>query len=68
MICICQQKILFGQSNLGRRDGQVMWFMPRSACKLLMGKPQGRRPLAQTRPRWGENISMILKEIGKAIV
>jgi len=31
-----------------------------------MGKPEGRRPLAQTWPRWEENISMSLKEIGKA--
>jgi len=45
-----------------------MWHIPRSAYKILMGKPEGRRPLAQTRPRWGENINMSFKEIGKAVV
>jgi hypothetical protein len=42
-----------------------MCHIPRSACKILMGKPEVRRPLAQTRPRWEGNISMsLIKETG----
>lgn len=54
------------KSRKMRWPGNVMHA--KSACKILMGKLEGRRPLEQTRPRWKENISMSLKEIGKASV
>jgi hypothetical protein len=32
--------------------------------KLLVGKPEGKRPLERPRSRWGNGIKMDLKEIG----
>jgi hypothetical protein len=35
-----------------------------NACKLLVGKPEGRRPLGRPRRRWVDNIRMDLVEMG----
>ena len=35
----------------------------RSAFKILIGKPTGKRPLGRPRRRWEDNIRMELKEI-----
>ena len=32
--------------------------------KVLVGKPEGRRPLGRTRHRWVDNIRMDLQEVG----
>jgi hypothetical protein len=34
----------------------------RKACKVLVGKPEGKRPLG--RPRWENGIRMDLREFG----
>jgi hypothetical protein len=36
----------------------------RNACRILVGKPEGRRPLRRLRRRWVGNIKMDLREIG----
>jgi hypothetical protein len=36
----------------------------RNACKIWMGKPEGKRPLERPRRRWEDNIRMDLREIG----
>jgi hypothetical protein len=36
----------------------------RDACKALVGKPEGRRPLGRPRRRWEGNITINLREIG----
>ena len=36
----------------------------RSAFKILIGKPTGKRPLGRLRRRWEDNIRMGLEEIG----
>jgi hypothetical protein len=36
----------------------------RNACKLLVGKPEGKRPLGRPRRRWVDNIRMDLGEVG----
>jgi hypothetical protein len=36
----------------------------RSAYKIVVGKPEGRRPLGRNRHRWEDNIRMGLKETG----
>jgi hypothetical protein len=36
----------------------------RYAYRLLMGKPEGRRPLGRPRRRWLDNIRMDLVEVG----
>jgi hypothetical protein len=35
-----------------------------NADKLLMGKPEGKRPLGRPRRRWADNIRMDLGEVG----
>jgi hypothetical protein len=36
----------------------------RGACNILVGRPEGRRPLGRPRHRWEDNIKMDLREIG----
>jgi hypothetical protein len=33
-------------------------------CKILVGKPEGKRPLGRPSRRWVNNIKMDLREIG----
>jgi hypothetical protein len=33
----------------------------RNGCRLLAGKPEGRRPLGRPRRRWVDNIRMIFE-------
>jgi hypothetical protein len=35
-----------------------------NACRILVGKPEGRRSLGRPRRRWVDNIKMDLREIG----
>jgi hypothetical protein len=35
-----------------------------NACRILVGKPEGKRPLGRPRNRWLDNIKMDLREIG----
>ena len=36
----------------------------RSTCRVLVGKPVGKRPLGRPRRRWEDNIKMDLREVG----
>jgi hypothetical protein len=36
----------------------------RGVHKMLVGKPEGKRPLRRPRRRWGDNIKMDLQEVG----
>jgi hypothetical protein len=36
----------------------------RNACRILVGKPEGKRPLGRPICRWETNIKMDLGEIG----
>jgi hypothetical protein len=36
----------------------------RGAYNILVGRPDGRRPLGRPRRRWEDNIKMDLREIG----
>jgi hypothetical protein len=36
----------------------------RTAYRILVGKPDGKRPLGRPRRRWVDNIKMDLREIG----
>jgi hypothetical protein len=36
----------------------------RSACKILVGKPEGKRTLGRPRDVWVDNTKWILREIG----
>jgi hypothetical protein len=37
----------------------------RNAYRILVGKPEGKRPLGRPRCRWVDNIKMDLREIGR---
>jgi hypothetical protein len=46
-----------------RWAGHVAQFgEKRNACRILVGKPEGKRPLGRPRRRWVDNIKMDLKE------
>jgi hypothetical protein len=36
----------------------------RGANRVLVGRPEGRRPLGRPRRRWEDNIKMDLQEVG----
>jgi len=36
----------------------------RDVYRVLVGKPEGKRPLARPRRRWEDNIKMDLQEVG----
>jgi hypothetical protein len=36
----------------------------RSAYRILVGRPEGRRPLGRPRRRWEDNIKTDLQEVG----
>jgi len=40
----------------------------RDAYRVLVGKPEGNRPLRIPRCRWKDNIKMDLQEVGCAVV
>jgi hypothetical protein len=40
-----------------------MW-QKRYAYRILVGKPEGKRPLGRPRSRWKDDIKMGLREIG----
>ena len=37
----------------------------RGVHKVLVGKPEGKRPLGRPRRRWDDNIKMDLQEVGR---
>jgi hypothetical protein len=45
------------------RMGQV-----RNVCKVLMGKPEGKRPLGRPRRRWEDGIRIDLRDISRGSV
>jgi hypothetical protein len=40
----------------------------RNAYRILVGKPEGKRPLGRPRRRWVDNIKMDLREIGWGVM
>jgi hypothetical protein len=53
------------KSRRMRWAGQVAWMgETRNAYRILVGKPEGNRPLGRPRRRWVDNIKMDLGEIG----
>jgi hypothetical protein len=36
----------------------------KNACRILVGKPEGKRPLGRPRRSWVNNIKMDLREVG----
>jgi hypothetical protein len=47
-----------------RWAGHVARIEMRNAYRILVGKPEGKRPLGRPRHRWVNNIKMDLRETG----
>ena len=49
---------------------KLMWFIreERGAYRVLVGKPEGKRPLGRPRRRWVDNIRTDLQEVGFGFV
>jgi hypothetical protein len=45
-----------------------MVYYMRNAYTILVGKPEGKRPLGRLRRRWEDSIRMDLKEISWEVV
>jgi hypothetical protein len=41
--------------------------MMRNACKILVGKPEGKRPFGKHRGRWEDNIRTNLRKIEQGV-
>jgi hypothetical protein len=52
------------KSSSMRRSGHVAGIEKRNAYRLLVGKPEGRRPLGRPRRMWLDNNKMDLEGIG----
>jgi hypothetical protein len=37
--------------------------MKRNVCRILVGKPEGKRPLRRPRRRWEDSIKMDIREV-----
>jgi hypothetical protein len=52
-----------------RWEGHVARMVEkRNVCRLLVGKPEAKRPLGRPRSRWMDNIKMDLLERGLNVV
>jgi hypothetical protein len=40
----------------------------RGVYMVLVGEPEGKRPLGRPRPRWEDNITMDLQEMGRGVL
>jgi hypothetical protein len=49
------------KSRRMRWAGHVAGMMERNAYRILVGKPEGKRPLGRSRRRWVDNIKWILE-------
>jgi hypothetical protein len=58
IIRIIKSRRMRWAGHIARMDGK------RNAYMLLMGKPEGKRPLGRPRRRWVDNIRLDLGEVG----
>jgi hypothetical protein len=53
------------KSKRMRWEGHIARMVKmRNSYKILVGKPEGKRPLGRPKRRWEDNIKMELKETG----
>jgi hypothetical protein len=64
MICT-PHPLLWGKIERNEMGGACsMYGEWRGVYRVLMGKPEGKRPLGKPRFRWEDNIKMDLQEVG----
>jgi hypothetical protein len=65
--------VLYSSPNIIRviKSGRMRWAghvarvgEGRGAYRILVGRPEGRRPFGRPRRRWEDNIKMDLQEVG----
>jgi hypothetical protein len=54
----------FKSRNIGWAGHVVRMWEGRSVCRVLVVRPEGKRPLGRPRHQWEDNINMGLREIG----
>ena len=65
----CSPNIRFMKSRRMRWAGHVARMVERrGVCRVLVGKPKGKRPLGRPRHRWEDNIKMDLQEVGCGVM
>ena len=52
------------KSRRMRWAGRVARMERRNVCRVLVGKPEGKKPLGRHRRRWEDNIKTDLQEVG----
>jgi hypothetical protein len=61
----CIKIVIIYISRIMRRAGHVERMEEkRGAHRVLVGKPEGKRPLGRPTCRWEDNIKMDLREVG----
>ena len=60
-------KILYAMPRVaGYAERKRIWkSYTNKSDKVLVGKPEGKRPLGRPRRRWEDNIKMDLEEVGR---
>jgi len=65
------QKQQFNNNNDNIKSSRMRWAghlacmgEERGVCRVLVGKPEGKRPLPRPRHMWVDNIRMDLHEVG----
>jgi hypothetical protein len=69
MICTCHP-VLFGVIETRRMiwAGHVaIMGKRRGLYRVLVGKPEGKRPLGRPKSRWENNINTDLQEVGRGV-
>ena len=69
---IAELHALYSSQNIRNlKSGRLRWAghvarmeQSRNAYRVLVGKPEGKRPLGRPRRRWEDNIKMDLREVG----
>ena len=51
---------------LNRTNKVLKYLVSICVYGVLMGKPEGKRPLGRPRRRWEDNIKMDLQEVGES--
>jgi len=65
MICTATQYCSVIKSRRMRRTGHVaLMGERRGVFRVLVGKPEGKRPFGRPRLRWEDNIKIYLQEVG----
>jgi hypothetical protein len=65
MICTAHHRFSGDQIEKNEIGGHVVRMAERiSAYRVLVGKPEGKRPLRKPRRRWKDNMKMNLQDVG----